>query len=92
MTTPQEIALADARKGAEMFQKVNVPILGLVQNMSKLTCPSCGHHSHIFGKDGATEIATEMALDILGMPVSLCFAGECAFKMMLFPRGRSIGH
>ncbi|XP_077504693.1 NUBP iron-sulfur cluster assembly factor, mitochondrial isoform X2 [Amblyomma americanum] len=66
VTTPQEIALIDARKGAEMFRKVNVPVLGLVQNMSRLACPSCGHESHIFGKDGATELAREMALDILG--------------------------
>ncbi|XP_049514743.1 iron-sulfur protein NUBPL-like isoform X2 [Dermacentor silvarum] len=67
VTTPQEIALIDARKGAEMFRKVSVPVLGLVQNMSRLACPSCGHESHIFGKDGATELAKEMALDILGM-------------------------
>lgn len=66
VTTPQEIALIDARKGAEMFRKVSVPVLGLVQNMSRLACPSCGHESHIFGKDGATELAKEMALDILG--------------------------
>lgn len=66
VTTPQPIALTDARKGAEMFQKVQVPVLGLVQNMSKLTCSNCGHQSHMFGKDGATELAREMALDILG--------------------------
>ncbi|XP_075547602.1 NUBP iron-sulfur cluster assembly factor, mitochondrial isoform X3 [Dermacentor variabilis] len=66
VTTPQEIALIDARKGAEMFRKVSVPVLGLVQNMSRLACPSCGHESHIFGKDGATELAREMALEILG--------------------------
>ncbi|KAH9360847.1 hypothetical protein HPB48_009359 [Haemaphysalis longicornis] len=57
VTTPQEIALIDARKGAEMFRQVSVPVLGLVQNMSRLSCPSCGHESHIFGKDGATELA-----------------------------------
>ncbi|XP_077531780.1 NUBP iron-sulfur cluster assembly factor, mitochondrial isoform X2 [Haemaphysalis longicornis] len=64
VTTPQEIALIDARKGAEMFRQVSVPVLGLVQNMSRLSCPSCGHESHIFGKDGATELARDVPLDI----------------------------
>lgn len=66
MSTPQDIALLDARKGAEMFRKVEVPVLGLVQNMSVYVCPKCGHHEHIFGKDGIDKIATAMNLDILG--------------------------
>lgn len=66
MSTPQDIALLDARKGAEMFCKVEVPVLGLVQNMSVYVCPKCGHHEHIFGKDGIDKIAKAMNLDILG--------------------------
>ncbi|XP_046577123.1 iron-sulfur protein NUBPL-like [Haliotis rubra] len=66
VTTPQDIALQDARRGAEMFRKVNVPVLGLIQNMSVFVCPKCGHQEHIFGKDGAEGIAREMNLDIIG--------------------------
>jgi ATP-binding protein involved in chromosome partitioning len=66
VSTPQDIALLDARKGAEMFRKVDVPVLGLVQNMSVFHCPKCGHETHIFGKDGAKALAGEMDLDFLG--------------------------
>ncbi|KAK3586973.1 hypothetical protein CHS0354_026688 [Potamilus streckersoni] len=66
VTTPQDIALLDARRGAEMFRKVDVPILGIVQNMSVFLCPKCGHQEHIFGHDGAQSIAMEMDLEILG--------------------------
>ena len=67
VSTPQDIALLDARKGAEMFRKVEVPVLGLVQNMSVFHCPNCGHQTHIFGKDGTRELAKEMELDTLGL-------------------------
>ena len=67
VTTPQDIALLDARRGAEMFSKVNVPILGIVQNMSIHICSKCGHAEHIFGNNGAKKIAHELKLDILGM-------------------------
>ena len=50
-----------------MFNKVNVPVLGLVQNMSVYVCPKCGHSEHIFGKDGAERMADELGVDILGM-------------------------
>ena len=52
VTTPQDIALLDARKGVKMFEKVGVPILGLVENMAVYVCPNCGHSEHIFGADG----------------------------------------
>ncbi|KAK2175733.1 hypothetical protein NP493_711g01012 [Ridgeia piscesae] len=65
VSTPQDIALLDARKGAEMFRKVDVPVLGLVQNMSVYECPKCGHREHIFGQDGASKLGEEMSLDIL---------------------------
>lgn len=66
VTTPQDVALLDARKGAEMFNKVQVPVLGIVQNMSVFECPKCGHQQHIFGKDGARNLAQEMNLQLLG--------------------------
>ena len=67
VTTPQDIALLDARRGAEMFRKVDVPVLGLVQNMSVFVCPKCGHEQHIFGSEGGKTLAKEMQLDILGI-------------------------
>ena len=52
VSTPQDIALIDAVKGIEMFKKVEVPILGMVQNMSLFACPNCGHETHVFGRKG----------------------------------------
>ncbi|XP_070334149.1 iron-sulfur cluster transfer protein NUBPL isoform X2 [Odocoileus virginianus] len=66
VSTPQDIALMDAHKGAEMFRKVHVPVLGLVQNMSVFQCPKCKHKTHIFGADGARRLARTLDLDILG--------------------------
>ncbi|XP_015270675.1 PREDICTED: iron-sulfur protein NUBPL [Gekko japonicus] len=66
VSTPQDIALLDARKGAEMFRKVNVPVLGLVQNMSVFQCPKCNHETHIFGTDGVRSLADDLGLDVLG--------------------------
>ncbi|XP_052789663.1 iron-sulfur protein NUBPL-like [Mya arenaria] len=66
VSTPQDIALLDARRGAEMFRKVDVPVLGLVENMSVYICPQCGHQEHIFGQDGAKGLAEDMGVDILG--------------------------
>ncbi|XP_061467582.1 iron-sulfur protein NUBPL isoform X2 [Rhineura floridana] len=66
VSTPQDIALLDARKGTEMFKKVNVPVLGLVQNMSLFQCPKCKYESHIFGADGVRNLARDLGLDVLG--------------------------
>ena len=66
MSTPQDIALLDARKGAAMFTQVGVPVLGLVQNMSVYYCPNCGHSEHIFGHDGAQRLAFDIGTQILG--------------------------
>lgn len=66
VTTPQDIALIDARKGISMFDKVGVPILGLVENMAVYCCPKCGHTEHIFGADGGKQMAAELKLDYLG--------------------------
>jgi len=66
VSTPQDIALLDARKGLNMFKKVDVPVFGIVENMSYFLCPSCGDRSEIFGHGGARETAAELNLDFLG--------------------------
>ena len=66
VSTPQDLALIDARKGLAMFQKVNVPVLGLIENMSYFLCPSCGTRSDIFGHGGAEEEARKLDLPFLG--------------------------
>ena len=72
VTTPQDIALLDARKGLKMFEKVGVPILGIVENMAVYCCPNCGHTEHIFGADGGKRMAEEYSVDYLGaLPLNL---------------------
>ncbi len=66
VSTPQDIALLDARKGLNMFRKVDVPVLGIIENMSYFKCPSCGHESHIFGHGGAREEAERLGVEFLG--------------------------
>lgn len=72
VTTPQIIALLDARRGLEMFRKVSVPILGVIENMSEYHCPTCHHIEYLFGKDGAKNMATECNVPLLGaIPLDL---------------------
>jgi len=72
VTTPQDIALLDARKGIKMFEKVGVPILGIVENMAVHVCSQCGHIEHIFGTDGGRKMAAEYNMDYLGaLPLSM---------------------
>ena len=66
VTTPQDIALLDARKGIKMFEKVGVPILGIVENMAVHVCSKCGHMEHIFGADGGKKMAAQYNMDYLG--------------------------
>jgi ATP-binding protein involved in chromosome partitioning len=66
VTTPQDIALADARKGLKMFDKVAVPVLGVVENMSVHVCSSCGHAEHIFGSGGGAALARQHGVKLLG--------------------------
>ena len=66
VTTPQDIALLDARKGIKMFEKVGVPILGIVENMAVHVCTQCGHAEHIFGEGGGKRMAEEYSMDYLG--------------------------
>ena len=72
VTTPQDIALLDAKKGLKMFEKVGVPILGIVENMAVHTCTNCGHTEHIFGADGGQRMAAEYKVDYLGgLPLTM---------------------
>jgi len=72
VTTPQDIALIDARKGIAMFEKVGVPILGVVENMSVHVCERCGHVEHVFGEGGGARMAAEVGCDYLGaLPLNL---------------------
>ena len=72
VTTPQDIALLDARKGIKMFEKVGVPILGVVENMAVHVCSQCGHVEHIFGADGGKKMAAEYGMQYLGaLPLNI---------------------
>jgi len=72
VTTPQDIALLDAKKGVKMFEKVGVPILGIVENMAVHVCTNCGHAEHIFGEGGGRRMAQEYGMDYLGaLPLAL---------------------
>jgi ATP-binding protein involved in chromosome partitioning len=66
VTTPQDIALLDAKKGIKMFEKVGVPILGIVENMAVHVCSQCGHAEHIFGEGGGKRMAQQYNMDYLG--------------------------
>ena len=72
VTTPQDIALIDARKAVDMFGKVNIPIFGVLENMSVHICSHCGHHEPIFGQDGGKALAERLGVPLLGqLPLSL---------------------
>jgi ATP-binding protein involved in chromosome partitioning len=66
VSTPQDIALLDARKGLNMFRKVDVPVLGIIENMSLFVCPNCGHETHIFSHGGARLEAEKLGVEFLG--------------------------
>jgi ATP-binding protein involved in chromosome partitioning len=72
VTTPQDIALLDAVRGIKMFEKVGVPILGIIENMAMHVCSNCGHVEHIFGADGGRRMAEELRMDYLGaLPLNI---------------------
>lgn len=72
ITTPQDIALLDARKGLKMFEKVGVPIIGIIENMSTYVCTKCGHEEHVFGAGGGQKMCKEYGVDFLGdLPLNL---------------------
>ncbi len=66
VTTPQEVSLLDVRKGLQMFRKMNVPVLGIVENMAGFACPHCGHETPIFGEGGGAKLAGEFDVPVLG--------------------------
>ena len=72
VSTPQDVALLDARRGVRMFEKVNVPVLGLIENMSFFCCPNCNHRSDIFSHGGARREAERLGVEFLGeLPLKL---------------------
>ncbi|HEX2604005.1 MAG TPA: P-loop NTPase, partial [Oxalicibacterium sp.] len=72
VTTPQDIALLDARKGLKMFEKVGIPILGIVENMSTHICSNCGHAEPIFGEGGGQKMCADYGVDFLGgLPLTM---------------------
>lgn len=78
VTTPQDVALLDAKRGIEMFRKVQVPILGVVENMGIHICSKCGHSEHIFGEGGAERIATTYGVELLGsLPLDASIRQQC---------------
>jgi ATP-binding protein involved in chromosome partitioning len=66
VTTPQTVSIADTRRAVRMYQKLNVPTLGLIENMSHFVCPGCRHESDIFGKGGGELLARELSVPFLG--------------------------
>jgi ATP-binding protein involved in chromosome partitioning len=72
VTTPQDLALLDARKGVEMFRKVNIPVLGVVENMAVHICSNCGHAEHLFGEGGGEKLATQYGVEVLAsLPLAM---------------------
>lgn len=72
VTTPQDLALLDARKALKMFEKVKIPVLGVIENMSTYICPACGHEAHIFGEGGGQSMAQQYGIDLLGaLPLAI---------------------
>ena len=82
VSTPQDLALKDTLKGLALFQKVSVPVLGMVQNMSVFTCPSCSQTTHVFGGSGHSlhHKCAELDVDLLGelpLQASICEDADC---------------
>ena len=72
VSTPQDVAMLDARKALDMFGKLKVPVLGLIENMSTYVCPNCGHEAHLFGHGGVAAEAQKMGVPFLGeLPLDL---------------------
>ncbi len=86
VTSPQQVAVADTRRAVAMYQKLNIPVLGLIENMSYFVCPSCRHESDIFGRGGGERLAEEMQIPFLGsIPISeqLREGGDTGMPIML---------
>jgi len=86
VTSPQQVAIADSRRAVAMYQKLNIPVLGLIENMSYFVCPSCHHESDIFGRGGGERLAEELGIAFLGsIPISepLRRGGDAGVPIML---------
>ncbi len=86
VTTPQDVALIDARKSLHMFRKLNVPVLGIVENMANYTCPECGHKEHLFGSGGGRRTAEDLGVPLLGeIPIdpSIAAGGDSGTPVVL---------
>ncbi len=86
VTTPQDVALIDARKGLRMFQEVDVPVLGLIENMSVFSCPECGHRAHVFSTGGGQRTAEELNVPFLGaLPLDpqIAIAGDAGMPYVV---------
>ena len=93
VSTPQDLALIDTRKGLAMFRQVGVPILGIIENMSSFMCPHCGETSEIFGHGGAEETASELNCDFLGavpLHMSLRETGDAGTPIVASQEGSPI--
>jgi len=66
VTTPQRVSLADTRRAVKMYEKLNAPVLGLIENMSHFVCPGCGREADLFGRGGGEGLATELGIPFLG--------------------------
>lgn len=85
VTTPQEVALIDVRRAVNMFQKLEVPVVGVVENMSHYVCPSCGHHDAIFASGGGKALAAELGVELMGqVPIDsrVSFGGEAGVPVV----------
>lgn len=85
VTTPQEVALIDVRKAVNMFGKLEVPVLGVAENMSHYRCPACGHHDEIFGAGGGKRLAEEIGVELLAqIPIepAIAFGGEAGVPVV----------
>jgi ATP-binding protein involved in chromosome partitioning len=86
VTTPQEVALIDVVKGIAMFEKVEIPILGIVENMSTFSCPKCGHIEEIFSHGGGARLAKEIGTELLGeIPIDsrIRFGGDSGVPVVV---------
>jgi len=78
VSTPQKVALSDARKGVDMYRKVGIPVLGMVQNMSSFVCGSCSSVTHLFGENGVKDMAQELDVSLLGsIPLDPALMASC---------------
>jgi ATP-binding protein involved in chromosome partitioning len=86
VTTPQEVSLADSRRAVRMYQKLNIPMLGLIENMSYFACPNCQHESEIFGRGGGERTAQAMGVPFLGrIPIyePICRGGDSGQPLVI---------